>query len=355
MSHFEKEILKSIEINEIQKLTELKNKIILVTGGTGFLGLWIAETIRLLNEKFSFNTSIHLLSRDPYKNIEKAPHLFNDKSINFIEKDVRDIFELPVDIDFVIHAASDPDTRAHSSNPLNVIETAIKGTDNVLSACMRSNRIKKILLVSSGLVSGVRDVDSPAIKENSYTGIDPTSISNVYAESKRMAESIAFSYKSLYKLPIVISRPFTFVGPYQSMEKPWVINNFIRDASSGGPIRILGNKNTRRSYIYGTDAASWTIKILINGAAGQIYNVAGKDSFSVQEIAEKVQSAMNKNVAISYDSTNDSLNSNMFVADLEQSLGLRLHQTISIDESIQHTIKWHLLRLQHLKQKNEHN
>ena len=65
------------------------------------------------------------------------------------------------------------------------------------------------------------------------------SITSVYAEVKRCAETLCTAYSSQYKVPIVIIRPFAFIGPYQFLDKPWAINNFLRDGIAGGPIRIL--------------------------------------------------------------------------------------------------------------------
>ena len=139
---------------------------------------------------------------------------------------------------------------------------------------MRLNGFKKMLHISSGLVSGVTNASQKEISETQMNGFDCNSSSNIYAEAKRCSESIVSSYMTLYKI-ITIARPFTFIGPYQKIDKPWALNNFIRDAFNGVPIRILGNENTRRSYIYGSDAAVWMLNILLNGKNGTAYNVGG--------------------------------------------------------------------------------
>ena len=64
-------------------------------------------------------------------------------------------------------------------------------------------------------------------------------------------------------LPIIIVRPFAFIGPFQSLDKPWAVNNFIRDAILGGPIRILGNELTTKSYMYGSDLAYFILNLLV--------------------------------------------------------------------------------------------
>ncbi len=69
------------------------------------------------------------------------------------------------------------------------------------------------------------------------------------------------------KLPVVTARPFAFIGPYQGLDKPWAVNNFLRDALLGVPIRILGDADTVRSYMYPSDMAFWLLAILAEGVA----------------------------------------------------------------------------------------
>ena len=92
-------------------------------------------------------------------------------------------------------------------------------------------------------------------------------------EAKRAAENLATIYRSQFRMPISTIRPFTFAGPYQELDRPWALNNFLRDVLTGSDIRIHGDGNARRSYMYGSDAAWWTLAALVNGADGATYNV----------------------------------------------------------------------------------
>ena len=74
-------------------------------------------------------------------------------------------------------------------------------------------------------------------------------------ESKRYAEVLAQCAISETKLPVVTLRPFAFVGPYQSLDLPWAVTDFIRDSLAGGPIRIMGDGSTVRSLMYAADFA----------------------------------------------------------------------------------------------------
>ena len=93
------------------------------------------------------------------------------------------------------------------------------------------------------------------IAEKSFEGFDPSAFPAAYAEAKRYGESLCTLFRNQFRLPIVNVRPFSFVGPYQSLDAPWAINNFIRDVVMRQPIRIQGDGTAVRSYMYGADMA----------------------------------------------------------------------------------------------------
>ena len=111
----------AVSINKLAALEHLKNSALIVTGGSGFLGSWISEVVIYLNESHAFNIKLYLLSRNP-KVLDNRISAKN--YVNLIEEDVLDVCELPNDrVNYVIHAAADPDNRTHSKDPLSVINT----------------------------------------------------------------------------------------------------------------------------------------------------------------------------------------------------------------------------------------
>ena len=92
------------------------------------------------------------------------------------------------------------------------------------------NKLRKFLYVSSGQVYNRSLAKKELISESDFGPLDCNKITSVYPEAKRLVEASCCAYSSQYKLPIVIARPFSFIGPYQSLSKPWAINNFINDA-----------------------------------------------------------------------------------------------------------------------------
>jgi nucleoside-diphosphate-sugar epimerase len=270
------------------QLEVLKDQVILITGGTGFMGKWLTEAITLLNDEHAFNIKLYLLSRNVKQFQEEVPHLTEQPFVNLIGQDIRNLASLPQDVTWVINAAGTPDSRQHVSIPLKSIDTFYKGTQAVLDACLRLPTLKKVVQISSNYVYGHSSNPVNFVKENQFELLNCNSVNATYAEGKRIAETVCAIYRNQQRLPIAIVRPFAFIGPYQGIDKPWAINNFIRDAILGGPIRILGNENTVRSYMYGSDMAFWLLMILAKAKTGAVYNIGGNEPISLRDLSKQI-------------------------------------------------------------------
>lgn len=329
--------------DDISKLRSLRDARLLVTGGTGFVGSWIAEMIAFLNDRHNFKVHLTLLSSHASEFSNRAPHLAVRHDVSLIEADVRNLAEVPSGTNWIIHAAAGPDSRVHLSNPVRSIETIVSGTHAVLTAASRLSSLQRILCLSSGLVCGSQLWESAPLTENDYSGLDCNNLANLYAESKRAAEMITVAYRSQLGLPALTARPFAFVGPYQMLDRPWAINNFLSAALRGGPIRVQGNGNTVRSYMYGSDMAYWLLRLLVDGEIGGAYNVGSPIGTSLKDLAAKVAEHTPCRPSIELNTLpTRNIPSTRWVPDVALAYadcGLRLR--IELDEAIRRTIVWH--------------
>ncbi len=325
-----------------ESLEELRNQIILITGGTGFMGKWLTEAIVFLNVHHNYNIKLYLLARNTEFFRTSVPHLAKHKFIKLIEQDIKSVSELPYDINYVIHAAASPDSREHNTQPLKTVNTIVKGTTNILEACWRLQALNKIINVSSNNIYGHIDSNVNGIRENQMGYLDCNLVGSIYAESKRTAEAICAAFKNQQRLPIITVRPFTFIGPYQSLEKPWAANNFMRDALLGGPIRILGDENTVRSYLYGSDMAIWILKILAVGKVNVTYNIGGEVGISLKELAKIVAGNFSEKIEIQVKSSKEFIEKHSFsIPDLQLlKKDCKVSQQIALEESISKTIRF---------------
>jgi nucleoside-diphosphate-sugar epimerase len=328
-------------VTDVSKLEQLRGQRVLVTGGTGLMGSWIAETVAYLNDVHGFGIDLLLLAPTASSFAERAPHLASRSDITLIEQDVRDITALPKGVTYVINAAGTPDNRVHVTDPLKTMSVIARGTSAVMHAASASNDLRKVLNVSSGLVYGAQPLDMPGMPEGHAGGPEPDSISAVYAEAKRYAETEAAAWRSTEKLPVVTARPFAFIGPYQGLDKPWAVNNFLRDALLCVPIRILGDADTVRSYMYPSDMAYWLLVILAEGVPGTAYNVGSPDAITLGALAERIAASFENPPAVVCRPLGEP-RITRFVPDVsraENTLGLRV--TVGLDRAIQRTLEWH--------------
>lgn len=273
--------------NRVSALDPLRNTNLVVIGGTGFTGTWIAEMVSVLNDSFKFNVKLSLISRSTDQFSIRLPHLANRSDITLIKSDVRQLGQFPVNADWVIHAAANPDVRTHASNPLDTASVIVDGTMSVMRTAERLSNLKKLLYLSSGLVCGTQPENDNGISENAQGAPKPDA-SFVYSNAKRFAETLCSAARLQSRIPVIVARPFSFIGPYQSLDTPWAQTTFLSDALRGHQIRVKGDGQVVRSYLYGSDAAYWFLRILTGGQSGDVVNVGSSLAVSLQDLAKEV-------------------------------------------------------------------
>ena len=327
----------------VAQLAGLRGETLLITGGTGFVGTWIAELVTHLNDHHAFGARLKLLSRQDVDPGGIVPHLMGRKDVEFIRQDVRAITDLPKDVTLLIHAAASPDTRLHASDPLRTIHVITRGTDAVLAAAARLPLLKRVMNVSSALIYGAQPWDVKAMAEDHAGGLlDCGSMLSSYAEAKRLGETLVAAYRNEHRLPVVTMRPFAFIGPYQRLDRPWAVNNFIRDGLLGGPIRILGDGETIRTYMYASDMAFWSLRILLAGAEGSVFNVGSPVGIRLRDLAEKIAGCFASPIPVECRGLVDGRGkrSKMIpnVSAAEAHLGLSIK--VDLDTAIRRTLLW---------------
>lgn len=336
-----KEDCKEATDNSLKLLKGLKEQTMLITGGTGFMGKWLSEMCTFLNDKHDYNIKLFLLSSNANIFSNNFKHISLREDIVLIERDIRSLLDISDEINFIIHTAASPDNRFHASDPIKTIEVIVNGTKSILEYATRLPELKKVLNISSGHVYGTQPWNLDNISENDYFGFDPSSLVSTYPEAKRLAETICTAYRNQHRLPIVNARPFAFIGPYQLLDRPWAINNFIRDSLRGGPIRILGDGETVRSYMYPSDMALWILTILVKGSNGANYNIGSPYGVTLKELAEIIASNFSSSPEIILNfSNNKNLKSTKFVPDISSAQKLGLNIKTDLDNAIKKTIMW---------------
>jgi len=276
---------------------ELRGQNLFITGGTGFFGCWLLESLCWANDQLNLGIKATVLSRSPEAFAKKLPHIAKHTSITWLKGDVKD-FQFPEGtFQYVIHAASEGDLQAIQKNPLLQFDTIVSGTRHVLDFAA-SHGTRKLLFTSSGAVYGKQPSDLLNIPEDYNGAPDTMAIPSTYGEAKRSAEMMCRLFSEQYGFETKIARNFAFVGPYLPLDANFAIGNFIRDAIHGGPIVIKGDGTPYRSYLYAADLTVWLWTILTKGQNCRPYNVGSDQAISIRELAEKVREVVAPKVEI---------------------------------------------------------
>lgn len=264
----------------------LRRAELLLTGGTGFIGRWLLETLVRASDQFGLELRITIPSRDPRSFLNRNPWFFQRGDVELIALDVAD--RAPQGhFDYVIHAAADASSLLCATNPLSVFKTIVRGTENILTS-VATNPETKVLFLSSGAVYGQQPAELSHIPEDWLGAPDPQLPGNTYAESKRMAETLGAIFAKQHAARIVAARIFSLLGPLLPLDRHFAAGNFIRDAVTGQPIIVHGNGTPIRSYLYPTDLAVWLLTLLTRPAKESVYNVGSENPISISELASMV-------------------------------------------------------------------
>ncbi len=325
-----------------EQLHNLRNSSVTITGGTGFLGTWLTEVLTSLNDHHDFGIQLHLIDREIESFSRISPHLASRSDVHLIEADVRYLSELPRDTQWLIHAAGDPDTRNHFSNPVKTLNLLSAGTQSVFALAEQLPKIRMVLNLSSGLIYGPQPEEMETIPED-YSGAPSlTGLQSVYSEGKRFGEMVANAYRNEARLPTTNVRPFSFIGPFQKLTSPWAATNFIMDSLQDRPIRILGDGTTLRSFMYGSDAAVWLLHMLSRGTSGDIFNLGSSESIDLKSLARKISEQFSnpQPVILSAGGPEAQKRSVLVPSTKKAETQLGLSLRIPFDDAVNMTVKW---------------
>ena len=325
------------------ELLELRGQHLFVTGGTGFFGHWLLDTLQRANRVLDLGVEVTVLTRDITLFKNQADYLFADESFHFIEGDIRN-FEWPKGtFKTIIHAAT---TRAEETfnheDALKKFETVSQGTQRLLQFACKAGT-EKILWTSSGAVYGQQPAELERISET-YSGcvesMDPDRAA--LGLGKKVAEFYCAYYGQKHGIDIKIARCFSFVGPRMQMNIHYAIGNFIADEVSGKEIVVTGDGTPIRSYLYIADLIIWLWTILLRGQSLYPYNVGSDEAVNMADLARLVSDCGGRGNRIQILKDNKSgLPINRYLPDLtriKSSLGVRAFFTLQA--AIQKTIEY---------------
>jgi dTDP-glucose 4,6-dehydratase len=313
-----------------------------ITGGTGFVGTWLTESLLWTNRRLKLGLHAVLLTRNPERFHAQSPHLAGDPAITLLTGDAAE-FPMPDGpFDFLVHAATEDYSAPSVEWPAGIMDKDMAATRRVLMLAQRTG-VRRMLFTSSGAVYGKQPPELLNVPEE-YAGAPPTcDTSAAYGIGKRASEYLCASYSQVYGFEATIARLFAFMGPYLPLDAQYAAGNFLRDAIAGGPISIGGDGTPYRSYLYAADLAIWLWTILFRGQSARPYNVGSPKAISIVELARAIAREVVPEAEIRIGKqTVPGAPAARYVPSTERAereLGLKAW--VPLDEAIRRTRDWH--------------
>lgn len=263
-----------------------RNEHVLITGGTGFVGTWLLESLAWANDRLGLNAEAIVLTRNPQAFYSKSPYAANHPSIRLLAGSAHD-FEYPRNhCRFVVHAVTDQILPTREE-PSGTLDRELRATRGILEY-VRERTPERFLFTSSGAVYGRQPSALTHVPEDYPGAPPPLEMSSAYGEAKRVSEFLCSAYAREFGFAAVIARLFAHSGAYLPLNINFAIGNFVRDVLAGGPINIQGDGTPYRSYLYAADLTIWLWHLLVRGESLRPYNVGSGKDISIHDLAELV-------------------------------------------------------------------
>src|SRR5450759_123168 len=315
-------------------MTNWKNKHVLVTGAGGFIGSHLVE--RLLAEGALVRAFVRYNSRgDP--GLLRQLTAEDRSRVEIIAGDLRDpdaIHKAVEGHEIVFHLGASISIPYSYRHPVEVAETNLTGTLNILIAC-RDHKVERLIHTSSSEVYGTA-IQVPINESHPLQGQSP------YSATKIGADKLAESFYCAYQLPVVTVRPFNTYGPRQSARA--VIPAIITQALTQDTIRI-GNQNTSRDFTFVADTVAGLLKAAeVEGIEGKVINLGTGQDIKIGELAQKIIHKIDRHVDIKLDPDRlRPVSSEVFRLISDNSLARRSldwKPEVNLDDGLDQTIAW---------------
>jgi UDP-glucuronate decarboxylase len=248
----------------------------LVTGGGGFIGSHLVETL--------LKKGCDVLCLDNFftGNKENIRHLLGDSRFELIRHDV--VEPILVEVDEIYNLACPASPVHYQYNPVKTVKTNVMGTLNMLGLAKRVQA--RVLQASTSEVYGDPKVHPQ--KENYWGNVNPIGLRSCYDEGKRLAETLMMDYHRSNQVDVRIVRIFNTYGPRMAFNDGRVVSNFILQALRGEPITVYGEGSQTRSFCYVDDMVQGLMAMMERDEFIGPVNLGNPGEFTILELAQKV-------------------------------------------------------------------
>ncbi len=299
----------------------------LVTGGAGFIGSHISETLVKRGHRVRVADNF----------ITGFKHNIRD-GVEFLEGDCANpefAKKIVEGMDYVIHQAAIPSVPRSVDKPLESHRANVDGMLHMLLAS-RDAGVKRLVFAGSSSVYGDTEV-LPKVETMQPHPMTP------YALQKLMSESYGQMFTSLYGFETVTTRYFNVFGPRQDPGSPYsgVISLFIKALSEGTRPVIYGDGEQTRDFTFVANVVDGVIRSAETpGVGGEVFNVATNSRISLNQLLAVLNKIFGTNLTPIYKDARkgDVRDSQADITKAERLLGYK--PTVSLEDGLRETVKW---------------
>ena len=248
----------------------------LVTGGAGFLGSHLCES--LLEKGHEVIAIDNLLTGS----VHNIAHLW-DKKFSFIHYDVTNYVYVDGPVDYIFHFASPASPRDYLEFPIQTLKVGSLGTHKALGLAKEKKAV--FLLASTSEVYG--DPKIHPQPESYWGNVNPVGPRGVYDEAKRFAEALVMAYHRYHGVDTKIVRIFNTYGPRMRPEDGRAIPTFIPQALRGEPITVFGDGSQTRSFCFVADLIEGIYGLMTSDIHDPV-NIGNPDERTILELTETI-------------------------------------------------------------------
>jgi UDP-glucuronate decarboxylase len=249
---------------------------ILVTGGAGFLGSHLCESL--------LGQGHEVICLDNYFTGRKRNvlHLMKHPLFELVRHDVTEPYKFEVDRIYNLACPASPPHYQH--NPIKTIKTSVMGAIHCLGLAKRLGA--RVFQASTSEVYGDPEVHPQT--ETYWGNVNPVGIRSCYDEGKRCAETLFFDYHRQNGVEIRVVRIFNTYGPRMLPDDGRVVSNFIVQALRGEDLTVYGDGLQTRSFCYVDDLIDGFLRLMEHPTLTGPVNIGNPGEFTMLELAEKV-------------------------------------------------------------------
>jgi UDP-glucuronate decarboxylase len=280
------------QIVQSVKSLPIRGKTVLVSGGAGFLGSWMCDTLIALGARV---ICVDNLSSGLKSNIF---HLLSNKNFEFMQQDICEPVGLKQKIDVVLHMASRAGPFEFEKYPIEILQSNTIGTFRALEIA-RENRAIFLFTSTSEIYGNPTIIPTP---ETYYGNVNPIGPRGCYDEAKRCGEAYVMAYVKQFGLNAKIVRIFNSYGPRMRANDIYgrVVPRFVDQALNNQPITVFGTGDQTRSFCYVTDQIEGLLKLAFFPEAGAVVNIGNPQEFRIIDLANLVKKLIGTSSGIEF-------------------------------------------------------